>query len=221
MALGAGRAGLWLGLALLLSSHTCVWRAGADFTMLPVQEQDVAQAAQDFADRLGNWSCEVLRTGGPLCAVPGMSEVYDTLLTGPAAALRFGAPAGATLKHGLSANNDACCWAAACAEANGYTEMEMDPLEDVIKQDLLVQLSDAFGGMDAALWGMQADITRFVIERLRIDSLTKVNYSAIPDYDASHPHWKEDLKTNILEGTNFFEPVGRQSTLQYPVFVDR
>jgi len=77
----------WLGLLMVLFSHAnCQGQAGAgaDFTNLPVPvgEQDVAKTAQDFAERLGNWSCHVLRTGGPLCQVPGMSNVYDSLLTG-------------------------------------------------------------------------------------------------------------------------------------------
>ena len=206
---------------MVLSHAHCQGQAGAgaDFTNLPVPvgEQEVAKTAQDFAERLQNWSCQVLRTGGPLCQVPGMSDVYDSLLTGtllffPRAFLGF-------LRIALEMVTLLNFFT--CAEANGYQEMEIDPLEDIIKQDLQVQLTDAFEGMNSALMGMQSDITQYVIARLRMDSLTKVNYSAIPEYDSSHPHWKEDLNTTILEGTPFFEPVGRKSTLQYPDSLNR
>ena len=99
--------------------------------------------------------------------------------------------------------------------------MEVDPLVDIIENDLQAQLTTAFEGVDRALRAMQSDLSRYVVERLRMDSLTKVNYSAIPKYDASHPHWKTDLVDTVLEGTNYFVPVDRQSTLQYPFSVNR
>ena len=99
--------------------------------------------------------------------------------------------------------------------------MAVDPLNEIIEQDLIEQLTGTFEGVNTALRMMQADMTRFVLERLRIDSLTRVNYSAVPLYDASHPHWKEDLTNTTLEDTDFFRPVARESTLQYPSSVDR
>ena len=123
---------------------------------------------------LQDWSCEVLRAGGPGCELPGMADVQDTLLT----------------------------------PANGFQEMQIDPVVDIIEKDLLPQLTESLDGMDNALRRMQSDINRFVLERLRIDSLTKVNYSSVPDYDASNPRWKSDLVETSLEGTNFFVPVG-------------
>lgn len=59
------------------------------------------------------------------------------------------------------------------AEENGFKEMTVDPLNDIIEEDLLEQLTEAFVGVDTALRMMQADMTKFVLERLRIDSLTK------------------------------------------------
>lgn len=84
---GFASRGRWLGLLVVLFSYVQRQRQegeGAYFANLPVPvgEQDVARTAQDFAERLGNWSCQVLRTSGPLCQVPGMSDVYDALLTG-------------------------------------------------------------------------------------------------------------------------------------------
>jgi hypothetical protein len=99
--------------------------------------------------------------------------------------------------------------------------MAVDPLNEIIEQDLMEQLTGTFEGVNTALRMMQTDMTRFVLERLRIDSLTRVNYSAVPLYDASHPHWKTDLINTSLEDTDFFMPVGRESTLQYPSSVDR
>jgi hypothetical protein len=59
------------------------------------------------------------------------------------------------------------------AEENGFTEMTVDPLDHIIKEDLLKQLTGTFEGVDTALRMMQADMTKFVVERLRIDSLTR------------------------------------------------
>ena len=133
--------------------------------------------------------------------------------------------------------------------------MDVDPLKDIIKDDLNEQLSASFNSMDTALRSMQAgfscvcthnfmihvspsairlggirydfiesnialvnivlmmflkrfsaDMSRFVLERLRIEQLTKVNYSSLPLYDASHPHWKTDLTETSLESTNYFVP---------------
>jgi len=133
--------------------------------------------------------------------------------------------------------------------------MDVDPLKDIIKDDLNEQLSASFNSMDTALRSMQAgfscvcthnfmihvspsairlggirydfiesnialvnivlmmflkrfsaDMSRFVLERLRIEQLTKVNYSSLPLYDASHPHWKTDLTETSPESTNYFVP---------------
>ncbi|MGB1597879.1 MAG: hypothetical protein ACPIOQ_34305, partial [Promethearchaeia archaeon] len=92
---------------------------------------------------------------------------------------------------------------------------------DVVEQDLAEQVSDAFGGMDKALRVMQTEMARFVLERLRVESLSPVNYSAKALYDASHPRFKTDLVNTTLENTEFFVPVERSSTLQYPTSIDR
>ena len=92
---------------------------------------------------------------------------------------------------------------------------------DVVEQDLAEQVSEAFGGMDKALRVMQTEMARFVLDRLRVESLSPVNYSAKALYDASHPRFKTDLVNTTLENTEFFVPVERSSTLQYPTSIDR
>jgi hypothetical protein len=140
-------------------------------------------AAGDFGMILENWSCTNLRAGGPGCDIPGLPDVFDTLLT----------------------------------DENGFKEMRVDPLVDIIQNDLLVQLSEGLDSLDNALRRMQSDIAVFVTKRLRVASLAKVNYSesAVREYDASHPRWKSLLNTSI-EDTNYFVPVSRESTLHYP-----
>jgi hypothetical protein len=44
-----------------------------------------------------DWSCEVLRAGGPGCAVPGVADAYNAVMTGAA---RCQQPAAAKLRFG-------------------------------------------------------------------------------------------------------------------------
>ena len=99
--------------------------------------------------------------------------------------------------------------------------MPFDLRTDVVEQDLAEQVSETFAGMDKALRVMQTEMARFVQERLRVESLSPVNYSAKALYDASHPRFKTDLVNTTLENTEFFVPVERSSTLQYPTSIDR
>jgi hypothetical protein len=48
-----------------------------------IAELDVATVCDEFGEQLRTWSCEVLRAGGdPRCTKPGLSDVFDTLMTG-------------------------------------------------------------------------------------------------------------------------------------------
>ena len=106
------------------------------------------------------------------------------------------------------------------AEKNGFQDMKLELLEDIVEKDLAEQVSGAFESMLEALREMQQGMTTFVLERLRVDSLTAVNHTEIPSYDTSNPRFKNLTETS-LENTDYGIPVARESVLQYPTSVDR
>jgi len=65
-----------------LISSLCLCIVAGEAGMANVRQRDVTACSKDFGALLRNYSCEVLRSGGQLCGIPGLSDVYDTLLTG-------------------------------------------------------------------------------------------------------------------------------------------
>jgi hypothetical protein len=73
-----------MAIILLAVSSQDTADSGPRLTVFPIRTADVAATAAEFAQRLQDWSCEVLRVGGANCSqsLPGVADAYDALMTG-------------------------------------------------------------------------------------------------------------------------------------------
>lgn len=102
----------------------------------------------------------------------------------------------------------------------GFKEFRIDPQEEWLDESVS-EIKAAFDGAANALRQMARDIEKYLIERLIIEGLTEIDHNELPKFDASHPHWLEDLTSTEVENTDFFVPVGQSSVLLYPKGVNK
>eukprot|EP00960_Hanusia_phi_P075062 768369-Hanusia_phi.AAC.2 len=102
-----------------------------------------------------------------------------------------------------------------------YGTMNADPVSAMLDSDLLPHVTSYLDAVTKALATMRDDMELYIAERLRVASLTEVNYTALPEYDASHPHWLTDATSTSIQGTEFYVPVVLASNLQYPKNLNR
>ena len=90
--------------------------------------------------------------------------------------------------------------------------------KNLLEEAILPQIEGVFQNASRMLITIRDQLEKLIITGHRIETLTGRDLSKLPEWDATHPRWKEANDT-VLSGKIFDKPVIPESSLKYPPFV--
>ena len=104
------------------------------------------------------------------------------------------------------------------ARAKAYKPIKTRLDKDMLEEAILPQIEGVFQNASRMLITIRDQLEKLIITGHRIETLTGRDLSKLPEWDATHPRWKEANDT-VLSGKIFDKPVIPESSLKYPPFV--
>jgi len=104
------------------------------------------------------------------------------------------------------------------AQANAYRPTKTRLDKTVLAEQILPQIEGVFLNASSMIMTLRDHLEDLIIKGQRIESLQGRDLSLLPEWDATHPRWK-NATDYIANGKFFDKPVIKESSLKYPPFV--
>jgi hypothetical protein len=103
------------------------------------------------------------------------------------------------------------------AESKAYRS-EKKRLDTFLKQAILPQINGVFMNASRMIFTLRDSLEELITKGNRIERLVSRDMSLLPEWDATHPRWKNATDT-VVNGKLFDKPVIKESSLKYPPYV--
>ena len=104
------------------------------------------------------------------------------------------------------------------AESKAYRGVKTRLDTTVLEKEILPQINGVFLNASRMLFTLRDNMEDRMIRGHRIETLETRDMSKLPEWDATHPRWKDATET-VVNGKIFDKPVIKESSLKYPPYV--
>ena len=103
------------------------------------------------------------------------------------------------------------------AETKAYRAIKTR-LDTFLQREILPQINGVFLNASRMIFTLRDSLEELITKGHRIERLVSRDMSLLPEWDATHPRWKNATET-VINGKLFDRPVIKESSLKYPPYV--